>query len=136
GEQAPLARDSYSYIHFPMIAGIVLLAVGLKKTEMAVDEPLKTIPAIALCGGVALYLLGHIAFRYRNVGTFNRHRALATVAVLALIPLALEVDALLSVAAVTAVLVALIAYEAIRFREARERVRANPSLTLADMRGR
>jgi low temperature requirement protein LtrA len=136
GEQAPLARDSYSYIHFPMIAGIVLLAVGLKKTEMAVDEPLKTIPAIALCGGVALYLLAHIAFRYRNVGTFNRHRALATVAVLALIPLALEVDALLSVAAVTAVLVALIAYEAIRFREARARVRANPSLTLIEMRGR
>ena len=39
GEQAPLARDSYSYIHFPMIAGIVLLAVGLKKTELAVDDP-------------------------------------------------------------------------------------------------
>ena len=136
GEQARLARDSYSYLHFPMIAGIVLLAVGLKKTELAVDEPLKTIPAIALCGGVAIYLLAHIAFRYRNVGTFNRHRALAAVAVLALIPLALEVDALWAVAAVTAVLVALIAYEAVRFRDARERVRTNPSATLAEMRGR
>ena len=136
GEQAPLARDSYSYIHFPMIAGIVLLAVGLKKTELAVDEPLKTVPAVALCGGVALYLLAHIAFRYRNVGTLNRQRGLAAVAALALIPLALEVDALWAVAAVTALLVALIAYEAIRFREARERVRANPSATLAEMRGR
>jgi low temperature requirement protein LtrA len=135
GEQAPLARDSYSYLHFPMIAGIVLLAVGLKKTELAVDEPLKTVPAIALCGGVALYLLAHIAFRYRNVGTFNRHRALATVAVLALIPLALEVDALYAVAAVTAVLIILIAYEAVHFREARRRVRENPSATLAEMRG-
>ena len=135
GEQAPLARDSYSYIYFPMIAGIVLLAVGLKKTELAVDEPLKTVPAVALCGGVALYLLAHIAFRYRNVGTFNSHRALAAVAVVALIPLALEVDALWAVAAVTAVLVVLIAYEAVRFREARERVRANPSATLAEMRG-
>jgi low temperature requirement protein LtrA len=136
GEQGSLARDSYSYLHFPMIAGIVLLAVGLKKTELAVDEPLKTVPAVALCGGVAIYLLAHIAFRYRNVGSFNRHRALATVAVLALIPLALEVDALYAVAAVTAVLVALITFEAIRFREARERVRANPSATLAEMRGR
>ena len=45
-------------------------------------------------------------------------------------------DALFAVAAVTALLVALIAYEAIRFREARERVRANPSVTLAEMRGR
>jgi low temperature requirement protein LtrA len=133
-EQAPLARDSYSYIHFPMIAGIVLLAVGLKKAELAVDDPLKTIPAIALCGGVAVYLLAHIAFRYRNVGTFNPHRAMATVVVLALIPLALEVDAVYAVAAVTGVLVALIAYEAIHFREARERVRANPSASLAQMR--
>ena len=136
GEQAPLARDSYSYLHYPMIAGIVLLAVGLKKTEAAIDEPLKTVPAVALCGGVALYLLAHIAFRYRNVGTLNRHRLLATVAVLALIPLALEVDALAAVAAVTAVLLALVAYEAIRFREARARVRANPSMSLAEMRGR
>ncbi|MDP9227749.1 MAG: low temperature requirement protein A, partial [Actinomycetota bacterium] len=136
GEQAPLARDSYSYIHFPMIAGIVLLALGLKKTILAFDEPLKIEIAVALCGGVALYLLAHIAFRFRNVGTLNKHRSVATVAVLALIPLSTEVDALWALAAVTTVLVALVAYEAIHFREARERVRANPSMTLAEMRGR
>jgi low temperature requirement protein LtrA len=136
GEQAPLARDSYSYIHLPMIAGIVLFALGLKKTIIAFDEPLKTIPALALCGGVALYLLAHIAFRLRNVGTLNKHRGVALVATLALIPLATEVDALIALAAVTGVLVVLIAYEAIRFREARARVRANPSMTLAEMRGR
>jgi low temperature requirement protein LtrA len=136
GEQAPLARDSYSYLHFPMIAGIVLLAVGLKKTELAVDEPLKTIPALALCGGVALYLLGHIAFRLRNVRTLNKHRSVATLVVLALIPMALEVDAIWAVASVTIVLIVLITYEAIRFREARARVRADPSMSLAEMRGR
>ena len=53
-----------------------------------------------------------------------------------MIPLALEVDALWAVAAVTAVLVTLIAYEAVRFREARERVRTDPSATLAEMRSR
>jgi low temperature requirement protein LtrA len=136
GEQAPLARDSYSYLHFPMIAGIVLLAVGLKKTLVDTGEPLETVPAIALCAGPALYMLGHIAFRYRNVGTLNKHRALATIALLALIPLALSADALGALAAVSAVLAALIAYEAIRFREARARVRANPSMSLAEMRGR
>jgi low temperature requirement protein LtrA len=135
GEQAPLARDSYTYLHFPMIAGIVLLALGLKKTFGAVDEPLKTIPALALCGGVALYLLGHIALRLRNVGTLNRQRTIAVIVLLALIPLALEADALVSLGAVTAVLVALIAYEAVRYREARAQVRANPSITLAEMRG-
>jgi low temperature requirement protein LtrA len=135
GEQAPLARDSYSYLHFPMIAGIVLLALGLKETFAETGEPLDTVPAIALCGGTALYMLGHIGFRYRNVGTLNKHRAVATVALLALIPLALEADALVALAAVSAVLAVLIAYEAIRFREARARVRANPSMTLAEMRG-
>jgi low temperature requirement protein LtrA len=135
GEQAPLARDSYSYLHFPMIAGIVLLALGMKKTLAHTGEPLETVPAIALCGGTALYMLGHIAFRFRNVGTLNKHRAVATIALLALIPLALEADALVALGAVSAVLAVLVAYEAIRFREARARVRANPSMSLAEMRG-
>jgi low temperature requirement protein LtrA len=136
GEQAPLARDSYSYLHFPMIAGIVLLALGLKRTLADTGEPLDTVPAIALCGGPALYMIGHIAFRFRNVGTLNKHRTVATVALLALIPLALSADALGALTAVSVLLAGLIAYEAIRFREARARVRATPSATLAERRGR
>jgi low temperature requirement protein LtrA len=136
GEQAPLARDSYSYLHFPMIAGIVLFAFALKKTLEHVDEPLAIVPAVALCGGVALYLLGQIAFRLRNVGTLSRQRLIATAVCLALIPLAHEADPLVALAAVTGTLVILIAYEAIALREARERVRADPSASLAEMRGR
>jgi low temperature requirement protein LtrA len=134
GEQAPLARDAYSYLHFPMIAGIVLLAVGLKKTLGDVEEPLETVAAIALCGGPALYLTGHVVFRLRTLGSLSTHRSLATIALLALIPLALEADALAALAAVTAVLAILIAYERIALREARARVRANPSASLAEMR--
>ena len=135
GEQAPLARDAYSYLHFPMIAGIVLLSLGLKKTLADTGEPLETIPALALCAGPALYLLGHVGFRLRTTGAFSSHRALATIALLAMIPLALEADALGAEIAVAAILVILIAYEAIRFRELRARVRANPSASLAEMRG-
>ena len=57
-----------------MIAGIVLLALGIKKTLLDTGEPLKLVPAVALCAGPALYLLGHIAFRLRNVGTLNKQR--------------------------------------------------------------
>jgi low temperature requirement protein LtrA len=128
GEQAPLARDAYSYIHFPMIAGIVLLSLGLKQTLGHVAEPLETVPAVALCGGPAIYLIGHILFRLRTLGSLSAHRSLATVALLAMIPLALEADALVALAAVTAVLVILIAYERVALREARARVRANPDL--------
>jgi low temperature requirement protein LtrA len=135
GEQAPLARDAYSYLHFPLIAGIVLLALGLKETLATTGESLDTVPALALCCGPALYLLGQIAFRERVLDTFSPHRALATIALLALIPLCLGADALVALGAVAAVLAVLIAYEAVHFREQRTRVRANPSATLAEMRG-
>jgi low temperature requirement protein LtrA len=118
-----MARDSYSYIHLLMIAGIVLTALGVKKTLGSVDDPLKTIPAVALCGGVALYLVGHVLFRLRNIGSVAWRRVVAATVCVALIPAAKEVDALVTLAAVTAVLVAMISYEAIRFAEARDRVR-------------
>ena len=50
-DQNATARDSYSFLHFPMVAGIVLLALGLKKTLEHVEDPLKTVPAFALLGG-------------------------------------------------------------------------------------
>ena len=39
-----VARDSYSYLHLPMIAGIVLVALGVKKAIGHVEEPLETVP--------------------------------------------------------------------------------------------
>lgn len=119
GERARIARDSYSYIHFFMIAGIVLLALGIKKVLLDSDEPLKLVPAVALCAGPALYLLGHIAFRLRNVGTLNRQRLVVAVVLVALIPVAHAVDALPALGLVTLVLVALVIYEHVRFADHR-----------------
>src|SRR5918995_776324 len=56
-EQNMIARDSYSFLHLPMVAGIVLVALGLKKTLEHTDEALKVEVATALLGGAALYLL-------------------------------------------------------------------------------
>ncbi|MGZ6641799.1 MAG: low temperature requirement protein A [Solirubrobacteraceae bacterium] len=123
-ERVAIARDSYTFLHLPMVAGIVLLAFGIERTIAHVGEPLDVVPAVALCAGPALYLAAHIAFRMRNVHSLSRQRAVAAVALLVLIAPATSADALWALAAVTAVLVALIAYEALRFREARARVRA------------
>ena len=123
-EQNEMARDSYSYLHFAMIAGIVLVALGLKKTLADVDHPLKTVPAVALLGGVALYLLGHVAFRYRHIHTLNRQRLALAAILLAGIPLAIEVPALAVVAALAVALWALIAFETRRYGESRARLRA------------
>ena len=95
-EQNDIARDSFSYLHFPMVAGIVLLALGMKKTLGHVDDPLKTVPAAAMLGGTAVYLLAHVAFRWRNVHRFSTQRLAAAILLCALIPLATELDALLT----------------------------------------
>ena len=124
--QLTMARDSYSYLHLPMVAGIILFAVGVKKTLGDVGEPLKLVPAVALCGGVAMYLVAHVLFRLRNMRTFNRHRTIVSVLLLALILAAVELPALATLGIVAALCVGLIAYEAIRFAEARDRVRHAP----------
>jgi low temperature requirement protein LtrA len=121
--QLAMARDSYSYLHLPMVAGIILLAVGMKKTLGDVGEPLKLVPAVALCGGVALYLLAHILFRLRNVHSLNRQRLVVTLLLLGLVPAAVELPALATLGVVAALCVGLIAFEAIRYAEARHRVR-------------
>jgi low temperature requirement protein LtrA len=118
-----IARDSYSYLHLPMIAGIVLVSLGVKKTLLHVDEPLATVPAVALFGGIALYYGAHVAFRLRNLGTINRIRLGAVLTSLALISAAREVDALVAVALAACLTSAVIGYEAIHFREARYRIR-------------
>jgi low temperature requirement protein LtrA len=118
-----LALHAYSYLHLPMIAGIVLFALGLKTTVGDVGEPLDTVPAVALCGGAALYLLAHIAFLFRTTGRVFRRRTVGAAVLLALIPIAAAIPALAALALVSAVCALVVAYEVIRYREDRIRVR-------------
>jgi low temperature requirement protein LtrA len=118
-----LALHAYSYLHLPMIAGIVLFALGLKTTVGHVGEPLDTVPAVALCGGAALYLLAHIAFLFRTTGRVFRRRTVGAVVSLALIPAAVAIPALAALALVGAVCALVVAWEALRYREDRVRVR-------------
>jgi low temperature requirement protein LtrA len=122
-EQNNIARDSYSYLHFPMIAGIALVAVGLTVTLAHVGEELALVPAAALLGGAALYLLAHVAFRLRNMHTLSVRRLVCAVGLLALLPAAVSLPALATLGILAGVLSALIAYEAIRYAESRDRVR-------------
>jgi low temperature requirement protein LtrA len=132
--RARLARDYYSYQHLPMIAGIVLFALGLKKTIEDFGEPLATIPAVALCGGLSLYYLTHVSLHVRLVYFIRRTtsqrprwigpgRLATAIGMLALIPAALEVSALTALALVGAVCCALVAWDVIHYREHRIQVR-------------
>ena len=109
--QNELARDSYSYIHLLMVAGIVLVAFGMKVTIGHHDEHLHDVPAFALLGGLAIYLLGLVAFRYRHVQTLNRQRLGLAIVLLFLVPVATAMPALISLAVAVVLIWAMIAYE-------------------------
>jgi low temperature requirement protein LtrA len=122
-ERNEVARDSYSYIHLPMVAGIVLLALGMKKTLAHVGDPLEDVPAAALLGGTALYLLAHVAFRLRNIRTLNKQRLACSVLLLALVPAGTALPSLATLGMLAGILASLVVYEVLRFAELRARLR-------------
>jgi low temperature requirement protein LtrA len=124
-ERNEIARDSYSYIHFLMVAGIALVALGLKRTLEDVDASLGVVSATAMLGGAALYLLAHVAFRWRNLHRVSWHRVLgaALLGVLLLVESQAKPSSLATLGALAAVLSLLIAYESRRFADLRDRLR-------------
>jgi low temperature requirement protein LtrA len=122
-QQTALARDTYTYLHLPMVTGIVLFAFAMKETLADVGDVLHTVPAVCLAGGSALYLFAYVAVRWRVARSARGGRFVAAVASACLIPVAMTVPAIGALAAVTAVWIALHAYELIWWREARAEVR-------------
>jgi low temperature requirement protein LtrA len=118
-----LARDGYSYLHLPMVAAIVLIALGMKSTLAHVGDPLGWETATALVGGVALYLLAHVAFKLRVLGLLSIHRLVAAVALLAFVPLAHRLEPLVTVGVVATLLWLTFVLEAIHHGEDRRAIR-------------
>ena len=84
GDVVLAAADGYSYLHLPIVAGIVVFAAGVR---VAIDDPTAPLPdsvRLCLCGGIALYLLGHAAFRLRMIGEVNRYELIGAGAGLAI----------------------------------------------------
>jgi low temperature requirement protein LtrA len=126
-----LARDAYSYLHLPMIAGIVLVALGMEQvleyvgdaSHHGLGDPLATLPLAAMYGGVALYLLAQVAFKFRNWHTWSRTRLIASAVILLLIPAATQIPALAALGVLTGVMAVLITFESMTYSELREQVR-------------
>ena len=131
-EQNALARDSYSYIHLFLVAGIVLTAFGLKAVLAHTGAHLDWETAVGLLGGIALYLLGLVAFRYRHVRTLNWNKIILGAVLLALIPVATAIPALLTLAIATALLGLLIVREHVGYDERRAQMRSRNTMTEAE----
>jgi low temperature requirement protein LtrA len=122
-ERIALARDIFTYLHLPMVAGIVLFAFALKVTLAHRHAKLGAVEALALCGGPALFLTSFVVLRLRISRTLSSGRLAATLAFVLLVPVALHVPAVAALALVASVWVALHAYELVWWRTARAETR-------------
>lgn len=129
--RAALARDAYSYFHMPLVAGVVLTALGLKKvleyvgdfSDHELSDPLKGVALYALFGGVVIYLLGHVGFKWRTGHEIGLSRLVPALVLTALVPVAALVPALAALALLTTVMVATVSFETWRYAEHRRRLR-------------
>ncbi len=129
--QIRLARGGYSFLHLPMVIGVIMMSLGLKKVlgyvggddRHLLADPIYGVPLVALYGGAALYLLAHVAFKWYVAGLVNRERIAVVALVLVLIPLVALLPALLTLAVLAVVLGALITWETHRYAVVRHQIR-------------
>jgi len=106
-----LVLVAYFYAYIPMLLGIVAIAAGLKT---AIGHPGTTLtagPAVALAGGVTLFLAGDVLFRWVLGTGIPWYRAAAAAAALAAWPVAVTVDAAAGIALLTAMIAAALVTE-------------------------
>lgn len=123
--RAKLAVEAYTYGHFPIVAGIVLAALGVEGVvaHAGEREPLGVFYAFALFGGVALYLTGQLLFKRRMHNLLSLPRLLATGVLLAALPAAIVLSPLVGLAGLVLILAALIILETARYAQTRRNLR-------------
>jgi low temperature requirement protein LtrA len=106
-----LARDAYTYLHVPIVAGIIAVAVG---DDLLIDEPRRALHGVGLAmvlGGPVVYLVGESLFRLRVTGAANVERLAVAAMLVLLAPLGAQISALALSATVSALLSALALWE-------------------------
>ncbi len=102
-----LARDAYTYLHLPIVTGIIMVAVADDLLIQHPGHPLGTSGVVMTLGGPALYLLGETLFRVRMIRSVSPKRIACVIALGALAIAAGELSALALSGAVAALLTAL-----------------------------
>lgn len=122
-----LAVEAYTYGHFPIVAGIVLTAVGMEGVLAHAEDtkPLGGFYGAALFGGVALYLAGYLLFKQRTHSKLGLPRPVTIGVLLAALPAAIVLPPLAGLAGLVLILAALIVVETTRYAQTRHSLR-NP----------
>ncbi|SCF01424.1 Low temperature requirement protein LtrA [Micromonospora purpureochromogenes] len=121
-----MARDAYAYFFLPMIAGIILFALGaegivheIANPSVPIHEPPHGPGVPLLFGGVICYLCGNMLFQWRTLGTLSWTRVGAVLALAAGIPIGSHLPGLAALTLLTAICVALVVLEVVIMADAR-----------------
>jgi len=122
--RGPLARDVFTYFHYPVVLGIILYAVAAKKTLQHPLDPLSEAGRWALGLGIAVFLCGFALMRFRVVRRVAWER-LAAAAISLVLAITMDgPDAIVTLGVVIAVLVLSVGLESVRLRELRASIRS------------
>ena len=121
--RGPLARDVFTYFHYPVVLGIIFYAVAAKKTLEHPLDPLSEAGRWALGLGIAVFLCGFALMRFRVVRRIAWERLGAAALAVALAVIMDGPDAIVTLGAVIAVLVLSVVLESVRLRELRTTLR-------------
>ncbi|MFG2103219.1 low temperature requirement protein A [Micromonospora echinaurantiaca] len=126
-----LARDAYSYLHLPMILGIILFALGLKRTLAAIAESasaglrerVDALDVVLLHGGVIVYLLAVLGFQRRTLHWTSRFQVVSLVVLAALVPAGAALAPFGALALLVVAIVLIATVDTLRMRQHRQRLR-------------
>jgi low temperature requirement protein LtrA len=121
--RGPLARDVFTFCHYPIVLGIIFLAVAAKKTLAGPTEPLSDGGRAALALGVSLFILGFVLIRLRVIRRIAWERIAGAAVTVAAVLVLDDADALVLLTLAVAALVAALAVEAFRLREVRASIK-------------
>jgi low temperature requirement protein LtrA len=110
-QRTAIATDAYTYLHFPILVGIIITALGIEVATSHLGETghgIGWFGAIALCGGASLFLSGTGFFWRRLAGWWPWTRLGSGVILLAVIPAIAALPAFGALAVATALVVALL----------------------------
>ena len=111
------AADGYSYLHLLIVAGIITFAVGARVLVRHFGVSIPDAPRLALCGGVALYLVGHVGFRRRLSGELEHQKLAVAAALLVLYAVGSALAGWVVAAAIAVLLAGLCAVETVAGRD-------------------
>jgi low temperature requirement protein LtrA len=106
-ETGALGRDLFTYLHLPIIIGIVLVAVGQELVIAHPDEAMDLSGGLALLGGPALYLVGLAGSLVRASHAVSWPIVVTVVVLIGAVPLATVVSGLATLGFLVLVLVGL-----------------------------